>query len=102
MVQPAEAAALASSRGQDLPVNQLAALRTRLHVWGTGAVINTDHRRGKTNMEIVTKDNSDSNKDNNRPGTNGIRFLEETGRCPITVVAGRYVLDNGRWLYHRP
>ena len=46
VVQPAEAAALATSRGQGLPANQLAAPRTWLHVWGTSAVINTSHRRG--------------------------------------------------------
>ena len=53
-------------------------------------------------MEIVTNDSSDSNDDNNRPGTNRVRFLEEIVLFPITILGGRYVVDNGHWFRHRP
>ena len=104
--------------GRDLPVDQLAAPRNRLHVWGTDAVSNTTSPEKITRMKIATHDSNDNNhpldspeqetlrqheaSHGDGPAPDLVRFLEETIRFPITVVAGRYVLDNGRWLHHRP
>ena len=71
-------------------------------------------------MKIATNDNDDNSNNQpldpsepetlrqceagheDGPAPNRVRFLEETVRFPITILGGRYVVDNGHWFRRRP